>query len=61
MPLLFFTEYVKKRANSNQFGNFVFWLSFVIFGQPMAIILYYHDWVIENRPDILETMKARKP
>jgi len=44
VPLLFLTDYIKKRANSNQIGNYVFWFTFVIFGQPMAIMLYYHDW-----------------
>ena len=59
VPLLFATEYIKRKARSNQIGNFTFWFSFCIFGQPMAIMLYYHDWVLQNRPEWVETLKAK--
>ena len=58
VPLLFLTEYIKKKAKSDQIGNFVFWITFCIFGQPMAIMLYYHDWVLLNRPEWVAALKA---
>ena len=59
VPLLFLTEYIKNKSKSDTIGNFVFWFSFVIYGQPMAVMLYYHDYVLLHRPEWLEDLKAR--
>ena len=37
------TEWLKARLRSDRAGNVVFWVSFCFVGQPLAMILYYHD------------------
>ncbi len=49
--MLYLTEYLKRKVRSDQIGNFIFWISFCIIGQPISIILYYHDWLLVNRPE----------
>jgi diacylglycerol O-acyltransferase-1 len=44
VPLMYFTEAVKRKFKNDRFGNVVFWLSFCIIGQPLVLIIYYHDW-----------------
>ena len=55
---MFITDWVKKRARSDQYGNLAFWISFCIIGQPTALMLYYHDWVLVNRPEWVEQVTA---
>lgn len=44
-PMILMTSgYLKSRPDSS-FGNFFFWISFCIVGQPMAILLYYRAWI----------------
>jgi diacylglycerol O-acyltransferase-1 len=50
VPLLYATAWLKKRLKSDQVGNLIFWVTFCIVGQPTSLILYYHDWIILNRP-----------
>lgn len=38
------TEWLKSRFQSDRVGNIVFWVSFCFVGQPLAMILYYHDF-----------------
>lgn len=46
VPLAVMTSYMK-----NPWGNIVVWLSLII-GQPMAIMMYYHDYlVVHNLPN----------
>ena len=51
VPLVTITDRLKKATGSDLCGNVIFWISFCILGQPTAVILYYHDWVLENRPE----------
>eukprot|EP01025_Chloroclados_australasicus_P052422 TRINITY_DN6110_c0_g2_i2.p1 TRINITY_DN6110_c0_g2~~TRINITY_DN6110_c0_g2_i2.p1 ORF type:complete len:673 (-),score=48.10 TRINITY_DN6110_c0_g2_i2:283-2301(-) len=53
VPLVFISEWMKKKFKSDQMGNIMFWVLFCVVGQPMILLLYYHDWAIENRPDLL--------
>lgn len=48
VPLITLTELLRKRLKADTLGNMVFWASFVVFGQPMCLILYYHDWLLAN-------------
>lgn len=48
VPLISLTEAIRKRLKSDSWGNIIFWLSFCVLGQPMCLILYYHDWLLEN-------------
>nr|AIU44413.1 diacylglycerol acyltransferase [Brassica napus var. napus] len=42
VPLVFITNFLQERFGS-MVGNMIFWFSFCIFGQPMCVLLYYHD------------------
>ena len=44
VPLIWLTEILKKRSGSDEVGNAIFWISFCFLGQPLAEILYFHDW-----------------
>jgi diacylglycerol O-acyltransferase-1 len=41
VPLIALTDWTAKKLKNDQAGNVIFWLSFCIFGQPMAVLLYY--------------------
>ena len=45
LPLISFTNWTSKRLKNDQLGNIVFWLSFCIFGQPMAVVLYFRAYI----------------
>lgn len=44
VPLMAITEQLKRRLRSDRIGNIIFWVSFCFLGQPVAQIMYYHDW-----------------
>jgi len=44
IPLIFITKRLDKTFNNPQIGNVIFWVSFVIVGQPMGVLLYYYDY-----------------
>ena len=44
VPLMAITEQLKRRFHNDRVGNVVFWVSFCFLGQPLSLILYYHDW-----------------
>lgn len=44
IPLVMITKYLDKIRPGSSIGNFIFWLSFCILGQPMAVILYTIDY-----------------
>jgi len=55
-PLAILTD---KYTKGSQWGNFIFWMVFCIVGQPMGMLLYYHDYLaayggfsIESPPDL---------
>nr|AFX71924.1 putative diacylglycerol acyltransferase 1 [Punica granatum] len=43
VPLVLITTYLQKKFQSSMVGNMIFWFIFCIFGQPMCVLLYYHD------------------
>ncbi|CAM8936269.1 unnamed protein product [Rhodiola kirilowii] len=43
VPLVVLTNYLQKKFTNSMVGNMVFWLFFSILGQPMCLLLYYHD------------------
>ena len=45
VPLVVVTKHLDRQLEGSQFGNIIFWVSFCIFGQPAAILLYYYDHV----------------
>jgi diacylglycerol O-acyltransferase-1 len=46
LPLIFLTDPFKKwkSHNAKLVGNLIFWLSFCVFGQPIAAIAYFFAW-----------------
>ncbi|KAL5728713.1 hypothetical protein ACHQM5_001763 [Ranunculus cassubicifolius] len=43
VPLVILTNYVQAKFKNAMVGNMIFWFIFCILGQPMSILLYYHD------------------
>lgn len=48
VPLITATELLRKRLKADTFGNMVFWASFCVLGQPMCLVLYYHDFLLSK-------------
>jgi diacylglycerol O-acyltransferase 1 len=46
LPLIWLTRGLekKKSAAGRLMGNTVFWVTFTIFGQPLAALLYFYAW-----------------
>nr|CAB3468216.1 unnamed protein product [Digitaria exilis] len=43
IPLVFLTRYLQDKFKNIMVGNMIFWFFFCIVGQPMCVLLYYHD------------------
>nr|AGH55993.1 acyl CoA:diacylglycerol acyltransferase [Tetraena mongolica] len=43
VPLVLITNYLLKKFQNSMVGNMIFWFIFSILGQPMCLLLYYHD------------------
>ncbi|CAL0320284.1 unnamed protein product [Lupinus luteus] len=43
VPLVLITNYLQNKFRNSMVGNMIFWFIFCIFGQPMCVLLYYHD------------------
>ncbi|XP_047311045.1 diacylglycerol O-acyltransferase 1-like [Impatiens glandulifera] len=43
VPLVIVTNFLQNKFQNSMVGNMIFWCSFCIFGQPMSVLLYYHD------------------
>lgn len=52
MPLSHVSRYMELRWGP-RWGNIVVWAS-IILGQPLAIMMYYHDYVITHFGDVLQ-------
>lgn len=46
IPLIFLSRQAERMFGA-QLGNLVMWSSLIL-GHPLAIMMYYHDYVIEN-------------
>jgi len=44
IPLVGFTKYLWRKMPGSSIGNIIFWLTFCVVGQPMAILLYTIDY-----------------
>jgi len=44
-PLIILTE---RYTKGHQVGNIFFWIFFCVIGQPMIVLLYYHDYLAQN-------------
>ncbi|KAL7136785.1 hypothetical protein ABFS83_10G053800 [Erythranthe nasuta] len=43
VPLVIVTNYLQNKFQNSMVGNMMFWCFFCIVGQPMCLLLYYHD------------------
>ncbi|XP_014498572.1 diacylglycerol O-acyltransferase 1C [Vigna radiata var. radiata] len=43
VPLVWITNYLQNKYRNSMVGNMIFWFIFCILGQPMSVLLYYHD------------------
>ncbi|KAI3954364.1 hypothetical protein MKW92_028724 [Papaver armeniacum] len=43
VPLCILTNFLQNKFQNTMVGNMIFWFFFSIFGQPMCVLLYYHD------------------
>jgi hypothetical protein len=44
LPLVMITKFLYRKFPGSSIGNFLFWVSFCVVGQPMAILLYSIDY-----------------
>ncbi|XP_074591693.1 diacylglycerol O-acyltransferase 1-2-like [Curcuma longa] len=51
IPLVTLTKYLQSKFTNTMVGNIVFWFFFCILGQPMCVLLYYHDVMNRNLKD----------
>jgi len=51
VPLVWITKYLTKKLPGTSMGNVIFWLSFCVVGQPMAILLYTIDYQVQKETD----------
>ncbi|XP_047151750.1 diacylglycerol O-acyltransferase 1A isoform X3 [Vigna umbellata] len=43
VPLVLITHHLQNKFRNSMVGNMIFWFIFSILGQPMCVLLYYHD------------------
>mmetsp|Transcript_17534 Transcript_17534/g.70436 ORF Transcript_17534/g.70436 Transcript_17534/m.70436 type:complete len:130 (-) Transcript_17534:846-1235(-) len=49
IPLIALTNWIyDKLPSKSRVGNYLFWVSFCIIGQPACLMLYFHDWLKEH-------------
>lgn len=58
VPMMYLTDVLRKWVKNDTVGNVVFWVSFCIIGQPLSLMLYYHDYVINHDPTALQQQFA---
>jgi diacylglycerol O-acyltransferase-1 len=46
VPLVSLTESLRRRLRSDALGNLIFWGSFCVLGQPVAVLAYFHDYMV---------------
>lgn len=51
MPLAYLSSSAEQRYGA-RFGNIVVWISLIL-GQPLCIMMYYHDYVISHYGEAL--------
>ena len=42
------TEKIRQRLKSDTWGNYAFWLTFCMIGQPVSILMYVHDYMFQT-------------
>lgn len=47
VPLISLTEALRQRLKSDTWGNYAFWLTFCMIGQPVSLLMYVHDYMFQ--------------
>ena len=55
VPLIMMTDALRKKLNRDDWGNYVFWITFCVVGQPVSVLMYYHDYVVKNSAQLQRT------
>jgi diacylglycerol O-acyltransferase-1 len=58
IPLVALTKYLYRRYPGTSMGNLIFWVSFCVVGQPMAVFLYAVDYSFGRRQTSFEILDA---
>ncbi|GAX78660.1 hypothetical protein CEUSTIGMA_g6098.t1 [Chlamydomonas eustigma] len=45
VPLILISDRINRALKSDNWGNIIFWLSFCVVGQPVTMLIYYHDYL----------------
>lgn len=48
LPLVGITKFLYRRQPGSSIGNLIFWLSFCVVGQPVAVLLYAIDYEFQK-------------
>ena len=46
-------EEEEKNERPINIGNYLFWISFCVFGQPFCVLLYYRAYYMRENPDLV--------
>ena len=50
LPLIAVTNVITRKIPESQLGNFIFWVSFTVVGQPLCLMLYFNAIYEEESP-----------
>lgn len=42
------------KASEGKLGNYLFWITFCIIGQPICVLLYYRAWYMREHPELVD-------
>ena len=45
VPMIIFSRFMVKKFKRHVWGNLMFWVTFLVFGQPLLILLYAHKYI----------------
>jgi len=51
IPLVHITRWYLEIFPGSSFGNFIFWITLCILGQPLCVLMYYRAWATVNSFD----------
>jgi diacylglycerol O-acyltransferase 1 len=54
MPLVVLTKYLVRKNPGSSIGNVIFWLTFCVIGQPMAVLMYTADYQFAKHHALLQ-------
>ncbi|KAL7484237.1 hypothetical protein ACHAW6_009884 [Cyclotella cf. meneghiniana] len=60
IPLIILTKKIDKRMPGSSIGNIIFWISFCLVGQPMAMLLYTIDYWETHIPESTTDYVSRR-